>query len=344
MRILFAISLLCGWLSTCLAIGSVGWRKAPPQAHSNLKIPSRYAWLKDTSLFFTVAYTPDEVELTTRFINATKKPDERDALLSEMIKLGYIPTIASIEAQNVVVIIPPSALSGDKTLALIELLNSLSQLQARLSQEVRWYDLSEEARSALMHLIEAHFPYAPQRRQQVLENLDQKTVLVRYEIDFRNSQGVLEAIYIPNQSLPLSVASHGEETEINETARRTFVSSLQRCVALISVPVNSNLLHKLMHEAYPAALNKVLEAYKKQFQERIDTMLQPLLKEYRQWLGRQVSLSEVPRSWREQASARVNPKEPFELSWCLTLCIKSPSMPSESKAQVGFCIPIAPIK
>lgn len=349
MRILFLIGFASVWLSNSVAVGSVGWLGTPPLPQQGQKAATRYEWLQNIKLFYTVAHTPEEVDTAKRLINAAKKPDERDTLLSEMVELGFVPAVATVGADSVLVIIPPSALSKDKTLALIQLMKSLYDLQARFGQEIGWSDLSPEAQSALVHLIEAHLPYDSQRRQHVLERLQETTVYVRFSIDFKDAQGTIRGVYMPELNLPLSAALYSEHDDTNRKHSARFVSSMQACTILVSEPIDPNLMYKLMHEVYPAALSRVLEAYQKQFQKQVDVMLQPLFQKYGEWLGRKVSLSQLPQDWLAQLSPNINPEEPLETSWRLSLCVKSPSMPREQVDQVdqvdrvGACTLIAPI-
>ncbi len=341
LRIFWVVYLIGGWtFGGPAAHSEVPPNRGEPQRSSQSQSrPSttNYEWLKETELFYAPTYASWETEMVNRLSRVWANRKEREKIVSEMISAGFVPTIAPVSGKTVLLWIPPSAIEGDYDLIMYRLALILMKHQQTPNRFVKWQELPEEAQAILLSLMESHLPYSPQRRQHVLENLDQIQVQIRYGIDFYDTNSNVVGTYTPEKIQ----VSFGEMEGVPKPSGRRFAASLtQSCLILVSQPVSVNLLQKLQTQFYPAALEKVLSEYKRQYSQALTEVLSPIQSLFVDWVGKQMPLGSLPEHWTRAVIGGLRPDTRVRLRASLKLCIQSPTMLGEPGETMTLCVPV----
>ena len=294
-------------------------------------------------IYYGTAYTPEEEQLLQQAIRDLTLPDKRQETLKPLIEAGYVVAEVPYGDALVVCLIPPSLLYADHSLVLLNALLALAPYP--LDQPVRWGDLSEEAKQAVLLMLETQMPYSAEQRQWVYSHLDEVEITLKYTITLMDKdQNPIASYDPPSQRLvkvpteALQWRAHGLRPQGSQVLRRS-----QRAVELLSEPVNLNRLEQLRARVYEHAVAYVREQNRKAFLEVLAAYLKPLRSGVEEWIGKQVEAHQLNPEWLTHRVRDVGNNEQLTVRDSIGFCLKRRAFPDEHVRSVNSCIPISEI-
>lgn len=288
-------------------------------------------------LYYGAAYTPEEEQLLQQAIRDLSLPDKRQESLKQLAEAGYVTAEVPYGDALVVCLIPPSLLYADHSLVLLNALLALAQYP--LQQPVRWSDLSEEAKQAVLLLLETQMPYNAEQRQWVYSHLDEVEISLKYMIILMDKEQNPVASYAPPRQSSVKVPTealqwraHGLHPRASWCVRRS-----QRGVEMLSEPVDLNRLQQLRERVYEHAVAYVREQNRKAYSAVLEAYLKPLRSGIEEWIDKQVEAQRLSPEWLTHKVRDIKGNEVVQVRDNLYFCLKRPAFPNEGVRAVTDC-------
>jgi hypothetical protein len=290
-------------------------------------------------LYYGAAYTPEEEEALKQAMRDLAAKKEPTQLLTELARLGFVPAEVPYGERTIVCLLPPSLLYADHTLVMLNCLLALARYP--LQQPVKWQDLPEDAKQAVLQMIETQLPFNGERRQWVLSHLDDVEVSLKYSVALTDKTGMPVAFYDPPWQKEVVLPDdllRWRALGSRPGTRASVVRGTGRVVELLSETVELNYLERLREVVYKAALAHVREQNRRALVEVLEGLLKPCRSGIEKWIGKQVEARELDPAWL--AGREIDGQEKLRVEDEVFFCIRTRALPGEGSIYVTPCIAI----